>query len=582
MAGCLPNVETCKLRRSRQTSARRLSTLSIVVALLCSIRVGAENCPSDMLLAEQVRQLTAQQHWSEIVSLLAPMSVCWADLDFYYGTALARLERWKEAESAFEAGSRLAPNDPRFPMELAGVAFKQKLYPQAARRLRRALRLAPDDSYGNEFLGTVYFLEGNLEAALRYWNRVGKPQVVELRVDPVPRVDPALLDRAFAFSPASTLQLSDFLTTIARIRGLGIFPRYQFDLRAREDDRFDVVFRNQERDRFGRNKWEGLFLFLRGLPFLTVTPEFYNLRHQAINFVSLVRWDAQKRRVFAQLSSPVEGSAKYRYTWVADLRNENWDITNSVGAPALASLNLRREALGFNLLSFTSGRWRWSAGAELSHRDFRNVVSGAVLTQELLAKGYQLKQFAQVETKLWQVPEKRFTLFAGASSQAARLWSQKGEISEKLQGSLGWHWFPQAEGDDYEMQQQIRVGKTFGTVPFDELFMLGLERDNDLWMRGHIGTHDGRKGSAPLGRSYFLSNWEADKNVYGNGLLTLKLGPFLDTGEITDPAPELGSHKWLWDAGAQLKLNAFGTGVVFSYGKDLRSGSNVFYLMMLR
>jgi hypothetical protein len=248
----------------------------------------------------------------------------------------------------------------------------------------------------------------------------------------------------------------------------------------------------------------------------------------------------------------------------------------------LASLNLRREALGFNLLSFTSGRWRWSAGAEVSHRDFRNVVSGTVLTQELPAKGYQLKQIAQVETKVWQVPERRFTLFAGASSQAARLWSQKGEISEKLQGSLGWHWFPQAEGDDYEMQQQIRVGKTFGTVPFDELFMLGLERDNDLWMRGHIGTHDGRKGSAPLGRSYFLSNWEADKNVYGNGFLTLKLGPFLDTGEITDPARELGSHKWLWDTGAQLKLNAFGTGVVFSYGKDLRSGSNVFYLMMLR
>ena len=129
---------------------------------------------------------------------------------------------------------------------------------------------------------------------------------------------------------------------------------------------------------------------------------------------------------------------------------------------------------------------------------------------------------------------------------------------------------------------QVKIRLMILDYVLDELFMLGLERDNDLWMRGHIGTHDGRKGSAPLGRSYFLSNWEADKNVYGNGLLTVKLGPFLDTGEITDPAPELGSHKWLCDTGAQLKLNAFGTEVVFSYGKDLRSGSNVFYLMMLR
>ena len=29
--------------------------------------------------------------------------------------------------------------------------------------------------------------------------------------------------------------------------------------------------------------------------------------------------------------------------------------------------------------------------------------------------------------------------------------------------------------------------------------MLGLERDNDLPMRAHIGTRDGRKGSAPGG-----------------------------------------------------------------------------------
>jgi len=376
--------------------------------------------------------------------------------------------------------------------------------------------------------------------------------------------------------------LSEFRTTNERIRGLGIFPRYQFDLRAREDGKFDIAFRNQEHNGFGSNKWESLFLFFRGLPFLSVTPEFYNLRHQAMNVVSLVRWDAQKRRVFAQFSSPFERSAKYRYALVADLRNENWEITNSLGASALAGLNLRREAMSFNLVSFSSGQWRWSAGAEVSHRDFRSVAPGDVLTPALLAKGYQLKQFVQVEARLWQVPERKFSLFAGASSQAARLWSQNGEIFEKLQGLLGWHWFPQTEGDDYEMQQQIHVGKTFGNVPFDELFMLGLERDNGLWMRGHIGTRAGRKGSAPLGRNYFLSNWEADKKVYGNGLLTLKLGPFLDTGKITDPSPELGSRKWLWDTGAQVKLHAFGTGVVFSYGKDLRSGSNAFYLTILR
>ena len=107
--------------------------------------------------------------------------------------------------------------------------------------------------------------------------------------------------------------------------------------------------------------------------------------------------------------------------------------------------------------------------------------------------------------------------------------------------------------------------------------MLGLERDNDLWMRAHIGTHDGRKGSAPLGRNYFVSNWETDKNVYSNGFLTVKLGPFLDTGKITDPSPGFGSQKWLWDTGVQLKLKVLNIAAVFSYGKDLRTGNNAFY-----
>jgi hypothetical protein len=548
----------------------------------------AQTGPAALPSAQEVGQLAAEQRWQDIALLLGPVHSRSADLDFYYGTALARLQRWQEAEDVFQAGRRLAPNDPRFPIELAGVAFKQKQYPQAAGLLRHALKLVPQDAYANDFLGTIYFLQGNLEASLKYWNRVGKPQVVEVRAEPVPRVSPALLDRAFAFSPAATLQLPEFEATDARIRSLGIFPRYHFDLQAREGDKedgkFDVLFRSQERNGFGSTKWEGLFLLLRGLPFLSVNPEYYNFHEEAINFVSLYRWDAQKRRVWAQFSSPFQGSAKYRYDVMADLRNENWDVLNPVGAssPPLASLNLRREVVGFGLASHASGRWHWSAGAEVSHRDFRSVVPGTVLTPALLAKGYQLKQLAELGAILWRIPERRFTVNAEASSQAARLWSQPGESSEKLQGSVGWHWFPRAEGDDYETRQQFRAGKTFGTVPFDELFMLGLERDNDLPIRAHIGTHGGRKGSAPLGRNYFLATWETDKNLYGNGILAWKIGPFLDTGKITDPLGTLGSHKWLCDVGAQTKLRVFGAGVVFSYGKDLRSGNNAFYLTMLK
>ena len=554
------------------------------MVLLCTSAAPFAQTAPAVPLADEVRQLAAEQRWKEIVVVLEHVSSRNADLNFYYGTALAHLQRWHEAEIAFQSGLRLNPGDPRFPIELAGVAFKQKRYPEAARRLRQALKLAPKDNYANDFLGTIYFLQDNLDGSLKYWNRVGKPQIAEVKMDPQPKISPALLDRAFAFSPAGMLRRADFHATDARVQALGIFPRYHFDLRAREDDNFDVVFRNQERSGFGSTGWEGLFLLLRGLPFLTVNPEYYNFRNQGINVVSLFRWDPKKRRLSAEFSSPFQRSGKYRYEIAADLRNENWSILNSeaLATPPLASLNLRREVFGFNLASYRSGQWQWSAGAEFSHRDFRSAVPGAALTPALLAEGYQLKQIAELKATLWRLPERRLTVDARMSSQAARLWSNPVETSEKVQGSLQWHWFPHATGDDYEMQQQIRAGKTFGDVPFDELFMLGLERDNNLLMRAHTGTHDGYKGSAPLGRDYFVANWETDKNLYGNGILTLKMGPFLDTGKITDPVATLGSHKWLCDIGAQVKLRVFGTGVAFSYGKDLRSGNNAFYLRMLQ
>jgi tetratricopeptide (TPR) repeat protein len=565
------------------TASNPGSLISVLVFLFLfnfAILAGAQT--SEGSLVDRIKQLSAEQRWQEIVDLAASVPRPSAELNFYKGTALAQLGRWDDAQHAFAAGERLQPGDKRFPLELAGVAFRQKRYSVAVRRLRRALRLDPTDSYGNDFLGTVYFLRGNIEAALKYWNRAGKPQIVEVRSQPTPRVNAALLDRALAFSPASLLRLPDLLSTQIRISGLEIFSRYQFDLQARNDGKFDVLFRNRERDGWGQGKLEKLFLLLRGLPFQSITPEVYNLGNQAINFSSMYRWDAEKRRVLAQLSGPFRGNPKFRYGLIADLRSENWDIRNSFQGPAplRGSFNLRREAMGVNFASMESGRWRWSAGAEVSHRDFRSVIAGTALTPDLLAKGYQLKQIMQVDGALWRLPERRLTLEGGASSQAGRIWSQPSHSFEKLQSSLRLHWFPQSQGDDYEIQHQIRAGKTFGNVPFDELFILGLERDNDLEMRGHIGTRDGRKGSAPLGQNYFLSNWEADKNVYRNGIFTVKLGPFLDTGEITGASAGLGSQKWLSDLGAQAKVRVFGIGVAFSYGKDLRSGNNAFYVSM--
>jgi tetratricopeptide (TPR) repeat protein len=567
---------------------RRLALGAVLLSGFNCLLLSAQAHVPQPPTGEELKQLAAQQHWADIVSLLEPVAARSANMDFYLGIALAQLGRFADAQHALEAGRLLAPNDPRFPVELAGVAFKQKNNAQAIRELRQALRLAPQDSnadaYANDFLGTVYYLQGNLEAALKYWNRAAKPEIAEVREEPPARVSPALLDNAFAFSPAATMTESEFLASNERLRALGIFPQFQIDLNARSDGKFDAVFRARELNGMGGTTLEKLLLFFQGLPFQEVNPQYDNFHRQAINFDSMFRWDAQKRRIFAQFSSPFERSAVNRWNLTADLRNENWAIRNGFEGPApvLASFNMRHEAATAQIASIASDRFAWSAGAEVSHRDFRSVTPGTVLTPQMLAKGYQLKPFAQVSSTFWRVPERRFAMSADAAAAGAHLWYQPQQSFDKLTGSLGWHWLPQARGDDYETSQQLRAGKTFGQVPFDELFLLGLERDNDLPLRAHIGTRDGRKGSAPLGREYFLENWELNKNLYSNGLLQFQLGPLFDIGKIADPGTSLGSQKWLFDTGAQVKLRVLGMGLVFSYGKDLRTGNNAFYLSLIQ
>jgi hypothetical protein len=121
----------------------------------------------------------------------------------------------------------------------------------------------------------------------------------------------------------------------------------------------------------------------------------------------------------------------------------------------------------------------------------------------------------------------------------------------------------------------LRGGRTFGDVPFDELFVLGFDRDTDLWMRGHPGLLGGEKGNAPLGRNYVLANWEIGKIVHSWPFVVLTVAPFVDTGQVDDPSGYFGSRKWLCDADVQVKLRVLGSfDVVVGYSKDLRSRNN--------
>ena len=177
-----------------------------------------------------------------------------------------------------------------------------------------------------------------------------------------------------------------------------------------------------------------------------------------------------------------------------------------------------------------------------------------------------------------RVPERRYTLDGTAELRAGRNYSADLGAFGSVKGELQSRWLPKARGDDYEFLTILRMGNTFGIVPLDNLYQLGVERDNDLWLRGHAGTLDGRKGRAPLGRRYLLLNTELNKTVYDGAFIRIQVGPFFDAGAIADPTGLFGSEKWLFDAGMQTRIRVLGSvWVVLSYGRDLRNGKGAFY-----
>lgn len=530
-----------------------------------------------------IQKLYHKARWTDVLRATTGCSLNSADGYYYRGMAFARLQQWDRAKATFRTGEKNYARDKRFPVELAGIAFKQKRYQEAKRDLHWTLHLDPHDRYAINFLATIYFLQGNQEAAIKYWNRIGKPRIRQIKIDPQLRIDPALLSRAFTCSPASLLTLEQYRTTLKRLKQLEIFPTFRLDLvplPGKGTQVFDLTLSAVERNGWGTGKIAGFISLLRGLPYESVYPEVYNLHNSALNITSLFRWNDQERRAFVSVSAPLAGNPKYRYRFYADGRNENWNISRTFHKAGLQieAFNLEKLQLGGRIKSIVNSRWSWAAGLSFSDRRFRNLPAGTRSADPAFSDGFAVEAHARSNYALLRMPQRRFVLDSSAMGTFGNFYAPGFSHFGILQGLVKAHWFPQPQGDDYEMVEEFHAGKTFGLVPFDDFFMLGLEHDNNLPLRAHIGTRDGQKGNAPLGRDYLLSNWEVDKNLYANAWFKLQLAPFLDTGRIYDDSGGFGSRQWLWDTGASVKLRLMGgVALIFTYGKDLRTGHNTFY-----
>src|SRR5262249_55043250 len=244
--------------------ARRVKSFlfSILAAVLfCSDAAPSFGQETPVNTEDRVRaaqKLYTEKKWEETAQLADGAATQSPELDYLRGMALVHLERWQEACDAFSAGFQKAPRDERFLVERAGAEYRLKDFSSAKRDLREALRLNPKDEYSQEFLGTLYLLEGNLDAALKYWNPLGKPRLVSVTLDPEPQVKKELVSEAITFSAPRVLTQETLSTSSVRLENLGVFPQMRVELAPAGESDYAAIVHLSERNSWGNTTWGGL------------------------------------------------------------------------------------------------------------------------------------------------------------------------------------------------------------------------------------------------------------------------------------------------------------------------------------
>ena len=131
---------------------------------------------------DEARQAIEQGEYVLAVNILSEILASRPDPDayLYLGIAYRHMKEYQKAEDTFNEGSQRYPNDSRFQNELANLFLENNDIQSAKSALRRALAVDPSNSYASDQLASIDMSTGDVEAALKAWNKSGRPLINDI------------------------------------------------------------------------------------------------------------------------------------------------------------------------------------------------------------------------------------------------------------------------------------------------------------------------------------------------------------------------------------------------------------------
>jgi hypothetical protein len=500
-----------------------------------------------------------------------------ADTFLYLGIAYRHMKEYQKAEDVFHEGMMRFPRDIRFPTELANLFIENNDIDSAKAELQHVLTIEPTNNYASDELATIDMSRGDVQAALRSWNKSGRPFINDILHNYYLNFGSWVVRDGVTFHPSAPLLYKQWKTTEARLLQTDDFSNVGLEVEpTRVPDQYNAVVRTTSRL---NTLPDFLFNIIKGAPVQIAYVDVWNIQNTGMNFNGNYRWDANRRRAAGGFKIPLPNTGLLNLEFGQLWRSENWDLSSVIEPNLLpdAKFLYKATALGGYITQIPTYRVQWGAGFVYRNRAARGNIPQMALNNLNVGR-FSADLSLRLADRNYQ-NRLRLEGFAARPSIIGNI-RYSGGVAE-----LNNRYTFSKDSRTY-FDWTLKGGTIRGpVVPIEDYFLLGMDYSPMNLMRGHVAAHDGKYSRGPLGTDFVLANTDIERKIatipFFNTLnipyITVKWELFLDSGKTWDRNHVVQPSKLLFDTGGGLRLETPTHSFNLVYGRNLREGRNVFF-----
>ena len=526
---------------------------------------------------DEARQAIERKEYFKAVEILSAALADQpsADTYLYLGIAYRRMREYQKAEDIFRQGIGRYPEDTRFHIELADQFLENNDIDAAKSQLRHTLDIDPTNNYASDQLATIDMSQGNIQSALRSWNKSGRPFINDILHNYNLNFNSWVVRSALAFNPAGTLRYSEWKTTEWRLLESDNFSNVGLELEpTRVPDQYNAVVRTTRKT---NTPADFVFNAVKGAPVARSYVDIWDIGNSGVNFNGSYWWNANRRRGDGAFKIPLPVGGLTFLEMGSNWRAERWDLRFI--QPDLASeanLDFRATTMGIGVQ--TIPHYRVAVGAGFLYRNrYATGELPQIFTNSLNLGKFMAGVDLRIVDRTTYQNRLHVDAFAARSSIIGNMNFTGGTAELNNRHIL-------SRDTATYFDWALKGGTAFGALPVEEYFVLGLDITPPNLLRGHRAWR-GPYGNAPMGTDFVLLNTDIERRLktlpFFNALnipyMTVKWEAFFDAAKSWDRANVFQEGELFLDIGAGIKLETPTYSLNFIYGRALREGSNVFF-----